>query len=225
MLTESDRPERVTEMGFRQDVVQVETLQGDRFGAYTSFDFQREQGDRNVFDNVLLPNGKHTFGTGGLFAEATRSRALSGRIEVFGGSYYDGYRYAIIPRIRWRPTRQLLFSLSYRHTRHWGLDRRPDDALCNDESDTIPRPCGNSFTVRIATARFEVQLSPDLSWNNLVQYDNSSDEMNFQSRFRWTITPGSDLFLIFNQGFRAREDTLKAERTQPIAKLTWTFRF
>ena len=77
----------------------------------------------------------------------------------------------------------------------------------------------------IATGRFEVQFSPDVSWNTLVQYDNSSDEMNVQSRFRWTIQPGSDLFLILNQGFLAENGSLAAGRTEPIVKLAWTFRF
>ncbi len=146
-------------------------------------------------------------------------------MEVFGGSYYDGYRVGFRPVLRWRPIRQLLFAASYRHERHWGLDRAPDDPLCNDESDVIAKPCGDSFTVRVVSGRFELQLSPDLSWNNLVQYDNDSQEASFQSRFRWTITPGSDLFLILNQGFLAENDTLKAARTEPLAKLAWTFRF
>jgi hypothetical protein len=79
--------------------------------------------------------------------------------------------------------------------------------------------------VRIATARFELQLSPDISWNNLVQYDNGSDEINVQSRFRWTITPGSDLFLILNQGFIDEGNSFDAGRTEPLVKLAWTFRF
>ncbi len=85
--------------------------------------------------------------------------------------------------------------------------------------------CGTRFTVHIATARFEIQLSPDVSWNNLVQYDNSSDEINLESRFRWTITPGSDLFLILSQGFVDENDHFEAERTEPLVELAWTFRF
>ncbi len=225
VLTESDRPERVTEMGFRQTLVDIQSQVGDRIGTYVAFDFRREQLNRLVFDNVVLPNGKYSFETGGVFIEATRSRPLSGGIEVFGGTFYDGYRVVVEPRIEWRPTRALLFAASYSHQRHWGLSRAADDALCNDESDVIPQECGNSFTVHIATGRFEVQFSPDLSWNNLVQYDNNSDEMSFQSRVRWTITPGSDLFLILGQGFEATHDTLKAGRTEPLVKLSWTFRF
>jgi hypothetical protein len=226
ILTESDRPERITEVFFRETFAQVETLVGDMAGAYYQLQMQREQDSRRVFDNFSLENGKYWFSTGGLFVEATKSRELSGRLEVFGGEWYDGYRVGVLPRVEWRPTRQLLFALSYSHTRHWGLDRLgASSSLCNVDSDVDPAPCGNSFTVRIATARFELQLSPDISWNNLVQYDNGSDEINVQSRFRWTITPGSDLFLILNQGFIDEGNSFDAGRTEPLVKLAWTFRF
>ena len=128
----------------------------------------------------------------------------------------------LFPRIQWRPNRYLLFSASYQRTWFW-LDRERS-TLCGDD-DTVVERCGNSFVVNIATARFEVQLSPDMSWNTIVQYDNGSDEVNVQSRFRWTIQPGSDLFLILNQGFLAESWSLEAGRTEPLVKLAWTFRF
>jgi hypothetical protein len=223
ILTESDQPDRLTEIFLRDDFITVESLVGDRTGGFLQFQMQREDEDRSVFGNVVLEEGRHSFTTAGVFVEATRSRPVSGRFEIFGGGYYDGYRVGVISRIEWRPTRRLLFAGSYRHTRHWGLDRASDLALCDE--DAVTPHCGNSFTVRIVTARFEIQLSPDVSWNNLVQYDNSSDEINFESRFRWTITPGSDLFLILNQGFIDESDHFEAGRTEPLVKLAWTFRF
>ncbi len=223
ILTDSDRPGRLTEIFFRENLVTIESLVGDKVAGYVQFQMQREEDDRNVFDNVVLEEGKHSWTTGGLIVEATKSRPLSGRLEVFGGGYYTGYRVGVISRIEWRPARYLLFAGSYRYTRHWSLDRAPASALCNEQAPLAR--CGNRFTVHIATARFGIQLSPDVSWNNLVQYDNSSDEINLESRFRWTITPGSDLFLILSQGFVDENDHFEAERTEPLVKLAWTFRF
>jgi hypothetical protein len=225
--TESDRPDHVTEAFIRENFADVETTVGDRFFSYLQVEFQDEPDERIVFDNVALPGGKHVFPTAGVAFEATRSRPVSGRVEVFGGEYYDGWRVGVHSALRWEPIRQLLFSVSYRHTRHWDLHRLPDDSICKtdpaDDFDTSG--CGDSFTVRIASARVEVQISPDLTWNNLVQYDNGSDEMNLQSIMRWTITPGSDLFVVFNQGFFVEHNEVRAGRTQPLVKLGWTFRF
>lgn len=223
--TESDRPDHVTEAFWRQTFVDIRTLVGDRFYAYAQLEFQDEPQDRVVFDNVVLPKGKHLSPVGGVAFEASASRRISGRLELFGGDYYDGARFGVFSRIQWEPISQLVLALSYRHTRHWELLRQAPDALCNDESASVAKACGDSFTVRIATALVRLQLSPDLSWNNLIQYDNSSDEMNFQSIFRWTMTPGSDLFLVFEQGLVADDDRLRAERTEATAKLHWTFRF
>ena len=223
--TESDRPDHLTEGFFRQTFVDIQTLVGDRFYAYLQLEFQDEPGDRTVFDNVVLPKGKHFSPVGGVAFEASASRRVSGRLELFGGEYYDGSRFGFVSRVQWEPISQLVLALSYRHTRHWELVRAESGPLCNDESVTVAADCGDSFTVRVATALVRLQLSPDLSWNNLVQYDNASDQLNIQSIFRWTVTPGSDLFLVLNQGLLADDGTLRAQRTEAIAKLTWTFRF
>lgn len=223
--TESDRPDHVTEAFFRQTFVDIQTLVGDRFYAYAQLEFQNEPANRTVFDNVVLPKGKNLSPIAGVAFEASASRRISGKLELFGGDYYGGSRLGFISRVQWEPISQLVLALSYRHTRHWGLLRAEPGPLCNDESDTVAAACGDSFTVRVATALVRLQLSPDLSWNNLVQYDNASDEMNIQSIFRWTVTPGSDLFLVLNQGFLADAGSLRAERTEALAKLTWTFRF
>lgn len=223
--TESDRPEHTTESFMRLNVLDIRTRVGDRFYLYAQADFQDEPLDRWVFENVAVPKGKNFSRTGGVAFEASGSRRVSGKLEVFGGEYYDGWRSGFISRIRWEPIRQLIFGLSYSHSRYWDLLQLDPGALCNEDSSTVSAVCGDEFTVRIVTARVTLQLSPDLSWDNLVQYDNNSDQMNLESRVRWTLTPGSDLFLVLRQGFLAEAGSLRAERTEPVVKLSWTFRF
>ena len=48
-------------------------------------------------------------------------------------------------------------------------------------------------------------LSPSLSFSNLIQYDNRSRNLGWQSRVRWTLQPGNDLFFAFNQGWIQEE--------------------
>ena len=57
------------------------------------------------------------------------------------------------------------------------------------------------FNVRIVSAKLNLSFTPDLSWNTIVQYDNVSSEVGLNSRIRWTYRPGSDLFLVANQGW------------------------
>ena len=66
--------------------------------------------------------------------------------------------------------------------------------------------------------------TPNVSWETTAQWDNVTDRADYNSRFRWIIEDGRELFFVVNQGFDARDD-LEATRTAPLVKLQWTFRF
>lgn len=206
----------------RWDAITVQTLVGDRFSAYVQPQFERINDAFNVFDDVVVDTGTYSFASAGVLLVASPSRALSGELDVNGGQFFGGHRVQVAPKVEWRPTRHLLFGASY--TQIWAWLDPVDSALCAADEVTVKR-CGANFTARIATGRFELQLSPDVSWNTLIQYENASNHLGFQSRVRWTITPGSDLFVILNQGFFAEDGVLKIGRTEPLVKLAWTFRF
>ena len=70
----------------------------------------------------------------------------------------------------------------------------------------------------------DIAFTPDLAWLNFVQYENVEDVMEVNSRLRWIISPGRDLFLVFNQTFDSR-GRVKLVRTAPLVRLEWTFRF
>jgi len=49
--------------------------------------------------------------------------------------------------------------------------------------------------------------------------------MGLNNRIRYIIKPGSDLYLVFNQGYDREEGSFKSTRTESISKLGWTFQF
>jgi hypothetical protein len=84
------------------------------------------------------------------------------------------------------------------------------------------------FIARIITSNIDFAVSPFLSFTNLLQYDNRSDNLGWQSRVRWTLQPGRDLFLVFNQGWI--QDPMggfrfSAQDTKVSTKFQYTFRF
>ena len=88
-------------------------------------------------------------------------------------------------------------------------------------------PEGN-FTAQILTGRINFAVSPRLSFSNLIQYDNRSRNLGWQSRMRWTVKPGSDLFVSFNQGWINEGSgnlRLRTADTKLSAKFQYTFRF
>jgi hypothetical protein len=59
-----------------------------------------------------------------------------------------------------------------------------------------------------------------------VQYDSDSRELGLQSRLRWRIRPGSDLFVVYNRGFVREEDgTYRGYFDRGSAKVQHTFRW
>ena len=65
----------------------------------------------------------------------------------------------------------------------------------------------------------------DISWSTLVQWEHETGEVVINSRFRWIIVPGRELFLVVREELLAKGGGLKLERSMPVVKLRWTFRF
>jgi hypothetical protein len=83
------------------------------------------------------------------------------------------------------------------------------------------------FSTEILTLRADYNFTPNISWANLAQYDNESRLAGLQSRFRWILRPGNDLFLVLNRGWQR---SLTDNRFEPLfdrgsGKLQYTFRF
>ena len=84
------------------------------------------------------------------------------------------------------------------------------------------------FTARTLNSTFSFSVSPQLTFSNLVQYDNRSRNLGWQSRMRWTPKPGNDLFISLNQGW-INEDIgslrFRTADTKLATKFQYTFRF
>lgn len=70
--------------------------------------------------------------------------------------------------------------------------------------------------------------SPFVSLSNLIQYDNLSRNLGWQSRVRWTLQPGNDVFFVFSQGWL--QDTVggyrfSAQDSKVSAKFQYSTRF
>lgn len=114
---------------------------------------------------------------------------------------------------------QLEFGATLKPSRHLALSLQA-------ERNTVDLPQG-SFNTDILTLKVDYNATPNLSWANLAQYDSESRVAGLQSRFRWILRPGNDLFLILNRGWLR---TLGDSRFEPLfdrasAKVQYTVRF
>ncbi|HUR29642.1 MAG TPA: DUF5916 domain-containing protein [Planctomycetota bacterium] len=106
------------------------------------------------------------------------------------------------------------------------LEVRPDPLVTSAlewEQSNIAFDAGD-VEAQVARMRVNFNFTPDLSWNNFVQWDSQSDEFGLHSRWRWIPTPGQEFFLVFNQ---TEEDTTSLHpAVQQVAfKASYTIRF
>ena len=82
------------------------------------------------------------------------------------------------------------------------------------------------FVVRLLRLRLDLAMNPDLSWFSMVQYDNVSNLLGLNTRIRWIIAPGNDLFLVFNQRWFDDEDGgFRSMGREAQFKVRYTYRF
>ncbi|MEL6499524.1 MAG: DUF5916 domain-containing protein [Planctomycetota bacterium] len=152
---------------------------------------------------VITPDTYDTFGTDLDFG-TSETRPFS----VFGGfgfrEFFDGERYDGTLGIEWRPSPLLSAEAEF---------------IYND----VNLPQGD-FEVEILRSRADLQFSPDLTWSNVVQWDNQSNRASVNSRVRWEYSPGSEIFVVYNEGFDVDGSELSSSERLLTIKIGAAFR-
>ena len=161
-----------------------------------------------ISPGVVLPRGEyHTTRHKANVAFASK-RPLSGSLSLGWGEFWSGSSEDVSARLTYKLPPWFTFTAS-----------------ANQTFASLPQ---GKFTARILTSTFHFAASPRLTFSNLVQYDNRSRNLGWQSRMRWTLKPGNDLFLSFNQGWIS-EDTgslrFRTGDTKLAAKFHSTLRY
>jgi hypothetical protein len=161
-----------------------------------------------ISPGIVLSPGEYRFTRyKGNFASATK-RKLSGSLSFTWGDYWSGSAEQVTASLTYKLPPSLNFSIS-----------------ANQTFAHLPE---GSFTARIITSNINYSPSPFLSFLNFLQYDNRSRNLGWQSRVRWTVRPGTDLFVSFQQGWLLEEGgdfRLKTQDSKLSAKFQLSVRF
>jgi hypothetical protein len=101
-------------------------------------------------------------------------------------------------------------------------------SLSFNTNQTFARLPQNNFVARVMSWQVNYTASPFLGFSNLIQYDNQSRNLGWQSRVRWILRPGNDFFFVFSQGWiqdPAGGYRFTAQDSKVSGKLQYTFRF
>lgn len=135
----------------------------------------------------------------------SKSRPFSATASIARRLYFGGDQMLYKSTLTWRPSP--IFNL---------------DAAFDYTAVTLPYA---TFAVRLMRLGGAVQFSPDLVWSALAQYDNLSRNVGLNTRLRWTFAPGSDFFLVVNQGANVIDARWDFTRTELSTKAGATWRF
>jgi hypothetical protein len=134
-----------------------------------------------------------------------------------GGTEYDFIRYAVSlstanrrvvalrPRIEWGT-----FFSGDRVEYALGLDLRPRTGVrinTTYEYNTVALAEG-TFDTRLIRVVTDTQFSPFMYLVNNIQYDSVSQVLGWQARFRWILTPGNDVFIVYTHNWIDSADPL-----------------
>ena len=161
-----------------------------------------------ISPGVVLAPGEYRFTQWNTQVSTAQKRRLQASLGDSFGSYWSGHAHILTAGLSYKiPPR---FNISFNSTQ------------------TFARLPEGNFVARILSSRVNYAASPFLSFSNLIQYDNRSRNLGWQSRVRWTLQPGNDLFLVFSQGWI--QDTtggyrFSAEDSKLSAKFQYAFRF
>jgi hypothetical protein len=131
---------------------------------------------------------------------------ITGRFNVWSGSFYGGTRHEVGYDGRIEVTSQL--AVEPRVSVNW-----------------IDLPVGR-FTTRLFGSRVTYTATTRAALSALIQYNSSNSTLSSNIRFRWEYRPGSDLFVVYSDGHEVvspRPALLQSRAF--VVKMTRLFRF
>jgi len=186
--------------------VNIEMDSGDQIQFSLSPEFERLPEAFEIARGIELAPGSYRWNRYEIEAETASKRSWVLQSNFGWGSFYSGHR------------RQIGLGITLKPSTHFAL------GLETERNDIRLRE--GKFYTQLLSLRSDFNFSPNLSWANLVQYDNESRMLGFQSRFRWILKPGNDLFLVLNRGwYRTFDRHYLSTFDRGTAKFAYTFRF
>ncbi|HET9839452.1 MAG TPA: DUF5916 domain-containing protein [Candidatus Angelobacter sp.] len=163
-----------------------------------------------VSPGVIIPAGDYTFTRWRFEAQTSAHRPLQFGTTTWFGQFYNGHLTQQENYLKWTsPKGRIQLEI-------------------DTQNDFAHMPEGN-FVQKLWQVQAAYAWNPNLILTSFIQYDTDTQNVGTNTRLRWTIKPGNDLFIVWNRGWQrllTRPDLSLVPQTDLIAvKLRWTFRY
>ena len=193
--------------------VPLEMHSGDNVQVNVSPSYERLDDPFGIADEVILPGGsEYQFLRYSVSLNTANRRVVALRPRVEWGTFFSGERTEYQLGVDVRPRPGVRVNTTLEHNVVTLAEGRFDTTLLRTVLDT--------------------QFSPFMFMVNNVQYDSVSRVLGWQARFRWILTPGNDLFVIYTHNWLDGDDDPLSPRrgwrtlnTRAAAKFVYTKRF
>ena len=82
-----------------------------------------------------------------------------------------------------------------------------------------------NFKTNLTRFLGDFDFSPFISFSSNIQYDDVSKQLGMNNRFKYTITPGSDIYFVYNHNWIDQSGRFKTTSNIGVSKITYTHRF
>jgi hypothetical protein len=163
-----------------------------------------------ISPRAILPVGPYRFTRFRLEAQTSEHRVLQVGSTTWFGGFYNGHLTQWENYIKWTSPKG-----------RWQVG-------VTTEQD-FGRLRQGSFVQRLWQTQFAYALNPNVVLTSFIQYDTESQNFGSNTRLRWTLKPGNDLFIVWNRGWKRlildpHELSLIPDGELIAIKLRWTFR-
>ena len=155
--------------------------------------------------SIIIPIGNYTNWLHQIELETANYRKIVYEIELNTEGFWSGNRTEYQNNLTFRPYPGINLNLGYIHSR-------------------INLEEGN-FKTNLIRFLSDFDLSPFISFSSNIQYDDISKEIGMNNRFKYTITPGSDIYFVYNHNWIDDAGKFKTTSMMGASKITYTHRF
>lgn len=173
---------------------------GAYFNVWYNDYFERLDAPFQVQRDVSIPAGGYRFGEWRFSFDSNPARRVYYGVAYSPQEFYDGTRTDVSGSLGLRLSSRLSTEARYRR-------------------NEVELP-GGAFDLDIASVRVDFALSPDMTLRTLTQYNSSTDQWGTSARFRWTYSPGSDVYVVYDEVRRDPTGFSEYRDRRLILKLT-----